>query len=231
MSTLRALAVQHEDDARRVCSPEWAGSATWRSKSCDPTGARSCPTRSTDWHSWPSWERPCRSPIATVPWLDAELQWIARADALAVPVLGICLRRPGPGRRTGRCGASGTGARAGPGDGAGLRADEARWRWRPTGFAWHEDAIGVCGSARLLARNEAGVQAFLARSSRGRAVSPSRSPRDITTRWIEQARSDYPRTRISPLLWAESASVAVAAARRATSVRRLRRPRREPRRV
>jgi GMP synthase-like glutamine amidotransferase len=90
-------------------------------------------------------------------WIGPELDWLLRADQAGVPVLGICFGAQA------LCGAHGGTVRAAGGEEIGWRLVETLDpELIPAGpwLQYHGDHCLPPGHARLLARNEFGVQAF-----------------------------------------------------------------------
>jgi GMP synthase-like glutamine amidotransferase len=114
-----------------------------------------------------------------VPWIGGELQLLGEAIAADVPVLGICFG--------GQLLARALGADV-------FRAREPEIGWRevqsmsvdliPVGpwFQWHFDTFSRPPGARLLARNEAGPQAFIHGRSLGLQFHPEVDV-EIVNRW------------------------------------------------
>jgi GMP synthase-like glutamine amidotransferase len=153
---VRALVVQHQDDAPPGLLESWARR---RGLALDVLRPDRAPLPAPD----------AAGPAACVvvlgsdasvatrdaPWIEPELAWL-RDAAARLPVLGICF------------GAQALAAALGGGV---RRADRPEIGWIslagaeppvPPGpfFAWHEDVIDPPPGARVLARNAAGVQAW-----------------------------------------------------------------------
>jgi GMP synthase-like glutamine amidotransferase len=117
------------------------------------------------------------------PWIAPEVDWL-RAVAARLPVLGICF---------------GAQALASALGGGVRRAERPEIGWitldgaeppvpRGPFFAWHEDVIDAPPGARVLARNAVGVQAFTA----GRHLAVQFHP-EVTPRIVEDWASAYGR--------------------------------------
>ena len=122
-------------------------------------------------------------------WVAREVEWIRRADAAGVPVLGICF------------GAQALSVALG-GSVARLESPECGWielhtadpERVPVGpwLALHEDKISLPPRARELARNEFGVQAFTIGRHLGVQFHPE-ATLSLLARWIDDRRAGLTR--------------------------------------
>ncbi len=181
---MRALVVQHQDDAPAGLLETWARHRGLALDVLRPDRGPLPPVGPAD-------------PAACVivlgadasvaardaPWVEPELAWL-RQTAERLPVLGICF------------GAQALAAALG---GAVRRADRPEIGWitldgadppipRGPFFAWHEDVIDPPPSARVLARNAVGVQAWAA----GRHLAVQFHP-EVTPHIVEGWASAYGR--------------------------------------
>jgi len=92
----------------------------------------------------------------TVAWIEAELRWIAAADAAGVPLLGVCFGAQAIAA------ALGGHVRPAPRPEIGwidVQVDDAALATGPW-LSWHRDVIEPPAGARRLAHNAVGVQAY-----------------------------------------------------------------------
>jgi GMP synthase-like glutamine amidotransferase len=215
MSSSRLLAVQHEDAAPPGLLAEWARD---RGLALDVV-------RVDQGEALPELEGVAFVVVlgaaasvtdVTVPWLAGELAWMVRADALGVPMLGICF-----GAQT-LAAALGGAVRRAPApelgwiEVQGCARDPLVDTLSPGPWlAWHEDMIEVPPTASILARNDAGVQAYALGSHLAVQFHPEVTA-DIAHRWIAEARSDFPSSQVDAAgLERHTAREARSAARRA----------------
>jgi GMP synthase-like glutamine amidotransferase len=106
-------------------------------------------------------------------WVRAEIEWLREADRRGLPVLGICfgaqalaLALGGGVRRRALLELGWTS----------VDSDEPQLVGSGPWFAWHEDAIELPASAREIARNACGTQAFTAGAHVGVQFHPEVTP-------------------------------------------------------
>jgi GMP synthase-like glutamine amidotransferase len=142
-------------------------------------------------------------------WVDAELEWIRRAEAAAVPVLGICF-----GAQALAVALGGAVTRLPTPEFGWIEiqtADDARVPRGPW-LALHEDAISPPPLSYELARNHVGVQAFSVGRHLGVQFHPEASPA-LIARWMRRRHDAGTDARTSLLRRArELDGVAAAAA-------------------
>ncbi len=112
-------------------------------------------------------------------WVEPELEFLRRADALGIPVLGLCFG--------GQLLSAAHGGKVAAAD-----VPEVGWkRITPTGteiepgpwLQWHFDAFSVPDGARELARSDAGAQAFRLRRNLGLQFHPE-ADRAVLEGWL-----------------------------------------------
>lgn len=113
-------------------------------------------------------------------WVARLVRWIGRADGAGLPVLGICFGAQALATALGGCAIR-------------LQTPEQAWielgrrdsEWVPAGpwLALHEDAIVLPASARELARNDFGPQAFTIGGHLGVQFHPEVTP-SILAGWL-----------------------------------------------
>lgn len=119
------------------------------------------------------------APISS--WIHDELDFLRRADAAGVPVLGICF---------------GSQALAAAHGGRVVKSDRSQIGWHPLSpspdapqfggpwMQWHYDRFEPPAAGRILAADEVGVQAFSLRRNLGVQFHPEVT-RDHVARWLE----------------------------------------------
>jgi len=117
-------------------------------------------------------------------WVAREVEWIRRADALDVPVLGICF-----GAQALAVALGGSVSRLDSPEHAWIELDTADPEFVPRGpwLAVHEDTITPPPLSYELARNGSGPQAFAHGSHLGIQFHPEVTPR-LLSRWIADHR-------------------------------------------
>jgi GMP synthase-like glutamine amidotransferase len=122
-------------------------------------------------------------------WAAREIEWIGHADAVGVPVLGICF-----GAQALAVALGGSVRRLGSPEQAWIKLDTADPEFVPAGpwLALHEDAIIPPPLSRELARNESGSQAFTHGAHLGVQFHPEVTPR-LLSRWIADRRNQLAR--------------------------------------
>jgi GMP synthase-like glutamine amidotransferase len=113
-------------------------------------------------------------------WVARLLEWIGRADAVELPVLGICF-----GAQALAAALGGSAVRLMRPEHAWIDLDVAGPAAVPAGpwLALHEDSVVLPASARELARNEFGTQAFVIDGHLGVQFHPEVTP-SILRRWV-----------------------------------------------
>jgi GMP synthase-like glutamine amidotransferase len=115
-------------------------------------------------------------------WVAQLLEWIGRADAVGLPVLGICF-----GAQALAAALGGSAVRLMRLEHAWVELDVGGPYAVPAGpwLALHEDAVVLPASARELARNEFGTQAFAIDGHLGVQFHPEVTP-SILRRWVAE---------------------------------------------
>ena len=117
-------------------------------------------------------------------WVAREVEWIRRADAAGVPVLGICF-----GAQALAVALGGSVKRLDSPERAWIDLDTADPGFVPPGpwLAMHEDGIAPPPLSYEVARNQFGSQAFALGSHLGVQFHPEVTPR-LLSRWIADRR-------------------------------------------
>ena len=110
-------------------------------------------------------------------WVDEEIEWLREADAVALPVLGICF-----GAQALAAALGGTVTRA-PRTEIGWIDVDGTDGYGGSWFTWHEDAFTVPPGAVELARAPSGPQAFALGRSVGVQYHPEVTPK-IVDDWL-----------------------------------------------
>jgi GMP synthase (glutamine-hydrolysing) len=185
-ATVSALVLQHESDAPAGLLEGWARARGLDLHVVRPDRGAELPDP-RDWHFAVILGAVPSVFDETVGWIADELDWIARADAAAVPLLGVCF-----GAQALAVALGGQVRRA--------AAPELGWVTVATAhpsiaagpwFTWHQDEIELPTAARELAHNAAGVQVFEAGNHLGVQFHPEVTP-EYAGIWVASAGSDHP---------------------------------------
>lgn len=170
------LVVQHQDDAPPGLIEGWARDRGVSLAVVRPDRGEPLPTPR-------DFERAIvlgsdRSTFDPATWIAPERDWIVEADRAGLPILGICF-----GAQLLASALGGDSRRAGAKEVGWLDVRSAGAVERGPWLMWHRDVIELPPTARSLARNGFGPQAFAVGPHLGVQFHPEATP-DIVAGWI-----------------------------------------------
>lgn len=190
----RAVVLQHQDDSPPALLADWASTrATDLTVVRVDEGAQLPAAEPFDFGVVLGSDESVDGPGPG--WIEGELRWLQEADAVGLPLLGICFGAQA------LAGALGGGVRR-------LRRPELGWVWLEAGdtglgdgpwFTWHEDTIVLPPGATELISNECGTQAYAIGSHLGVQFHPEVSREEMKA-WCSDAsgREELERAGVDP---------------------------------